>query len=64
MAAPIRSYRDYPNNSWVFLMHDNPRMMRLARALRSVGVLPRGFGDNLLAEDAQQAARSDEASAA
>jgi N-acetyl sugar amidotransferase len=64
MAAPIRSYRDYPNNSWVFLMHDNPRMMRLARTLRSVGVLPRGFGDNLLAEDAQQAARSDEASAA
>lgn len=64
MAAPVRSYRDYPNNSWVFLMHDNPRMMRLARALRSVGVLPRGFGDNLLAEDVQHPARSDGASAA
>lgn len=62
MKAPIKSYRDYPNNSWVFLMHDNPGMMRLARTLRSVGVLPRGFGDNVFAEDAPQAV--DKASAA
>lgn len=51
MQAPIKSYRDYPNNSWVFLMHDNKWMMRLARILRRIGVLPRGFGDNVLAED-------------
>lgn len=51
MLAPIKSYRDYPNNSWIFLMHDNPAMMRLARILRAIGVLPRGFGDNVLAEE-------------
>ena len=50
MRQPVRSYRDYPNNSWVFLMHGNPRMMRLAGALRSVGVLPKGFADNVLAK--------------
>lgn len=61
MRAPVKSYRDYPNASWVFLMHDNPRMMRLARMLRSIGILPRGFGDNVLAEDV---ASGDEASKA
>lgn len=61
MKAPIRSYRDYPNNSWVFLMHDNPAMMKLARSLRSVGVLPRGFGDNVFAEDAKKHAPADRA---
>jgi N-acetyl sugar amidotransferase len=50
MARPIKSYRDYPNNSWVFLMHQNPRMMQLARTLRAIGILPRGFADNLLAK--------------
>lgn len=51
MGMPIKSYKDYPNNSWVFLMHDNPLIMRLARALRAIGVLPKGFGDNVLAVD-------------
>lgn len=64
MKAPIKSYRDYPNNSWVFLMHDNPTMMRLARSLRSVGILPRGFGDNVFAEDTAQPRAADRAPAA
>ena len=55
MARPIKSYRDYPNNSWVFLMHQNPMMMQLARTLRAVGILPRGFADNLLAAKKQAA---------
>ena len=48
MAAPARNWRDYPNNSWIFLMHDNPAMLRLARSARTLGLLPRGFGDNML----------------
>lgn len=51
MALPRRTWRDFPNNSWIFLMHDNPIMLRLARLARAVGLLPRGFGDNMLARD-------------
>lgn len=49
MTSPRRTWRDYPNNSWIFLMHDNPTMLRLARTARALGLLPRGFGDNMLA---------------
>lgn len=55
MARPPRSWRDYPNNSWIFLMHDNSAMLRLARTARAMGVLPRGFGDNMLARKADRA---------
>jgi N-acetyl sugar amidotransferase len=55
MTQPVRSYRDYPNNSWVFMMHQSALMMGLARALRSTGVLPRGFADNLLTAKKQSA---------
>jgi N-acetyl sugar amidotransferase len=47
--APPRTWREYPNNSWIFLMHDNPAMLRVARGARALGLLPRGFGDNMLA---------------
>ncbi len=50
MATPPNTFRDYPNNSWLFLMHENRWLMSFARGLRSIGVLPGGFGDNLLAQ--------------
>lgn len=53
MARPKKTYRDYPNNSWIFLMHKNPFLMNVARHLRSIGILPRGFADNLLAAKKQ-----------
>ena len=54
-----RTWREYPNNSWIFLMHDNPAMLRIARTARSLGLLPSGFGDNMLARDPEQANKTD-----
>lgn len=48
--ASPKTYRDYPNNSWIFLMHENPMLLDIARTLRYFAILPRGFGDNLLAK--------------
>jgi hypothetical protein len=51
MLGPKKTWRDYPNNSWIFLMHDNPLLLKIARFSRTIGILPRGFAENMLARD-------------
>lgn len=51
MQMPLKTWRDYPNNSWIFLMHDNPFLLKIARIARAIGVLPKGFADGMLARD-------------
>lgn len=48
MASPNKTFRDYPNNSWVFRPKDNPRLLRMLRLAARFRILPPTFGQNLL----------------
>tara|TARA_B100001057_G_C22868719_1_gene957765 strand:+ start:5808 stop:6992 length:1185 start_codon:yes stop_codon:yes gene_type:complete len=44
-----RSFSHFPNNSFIFLMHKNNNMINLLKLLRFLKIMPRGFGDNMIA---------------
>lgn len=43
MSAPLCSYRDFPNNGWIFHFRDNPRTLKAIELLRGLGVFPRNM---------------------
>lgn len=51
MNAEIKDWFSYPNNSRYLLLERNKKMLKFAKFLKYIGLIPRGFGDNLLSRD-------------
>jgi hypothetical protein len=48
MALPIKSWKDYKNNSWLFLLHENKRLFKIFILLKKLSIIPKGVGEKLV----------------
>ena len=44
----LKCWSSYPNNSKYLLLERNKKLLRVAKYMKKRGIIPRGFGDNLL----------------
>ena len=48
MMDDLKCWSSYPNNSKYLLLERNKKLLRVAKYMKKRGIIPRGFGDNLL----------------